>query len=1058
MSDIAFDELLSKLNYNNSVFYRTDISQFEPENAHLFRDAASTGVLGIYMVRTSPEIEGQPVQPAVFVAQAANEDEARKIHKNLWNLANAPIIIILTPNRVFVYTGFNYSENKNEDAGLIGKFKLDENDLRRLLAWLSAQAIDTGSIWRSEFTRELNPDTHIHARLLKSLRQLGVVLRDHDLDTPVAHNLIGKYVYIRYLYDRKILTSEWLGQYNLSINEILGRNANAKSLKKLVEILEERFNGKIFPIDFDSSAAPTNFHVALTAAIFNGDQIVQSNIDEKTVTTQLHLDFQAYDFHYIPVETLSAVYEQFIEQKDDTGVVYTSEVLANYLLSEIDTVKPLQLSTKILDPSCGSGVFLVLAYRRIIEQAIKQSNYKLSPNDLKNLLSGIYGIEKERDACFITEFSLILTLLHYIEPPDLHKLPTFHFPNLHNTQIFHADFFDFNGENCEVNFWELGHKFDWIVGNPPWITISKGSVNQRFVNVWMNNSQNKKTQPVGGRQVAEAFSWVVADLIEDEGVIGLLLPATSLFNNESRTYRQKFFSKFDVIRITNFTNLREILFKGRAEKPAITVVYRLPSLEHEKLDILHIAPLITNQLTTNNIEPWAILINETDIQNIKFTDIELDDSITWKIALRGNYRDKRVLKQISRLFPLTIGQLAKDKKWSVYQGLQLRNIQEKDSKVALPELIGVEEFQPEEMKHALHYFSVPTNVLHPITKERANVRKRSGKAGLRVIPAPHITIAAAGLRYAIYSDKDFVIPHPQIGISGQKEDAEHLKALSVYLRSSFVSYYLFFQAPQWGVAWRTKTLSANQLKQLRVPALSAQQIRELAHLRDQLVILENQRVHTLEENWSQTSMFAPITNAPKKYSKSNVSSKERFNFRFQLQIELRKRIDTAINQLLNIPIELSTIIEEFVRVRLTVDAIAQINNITRQPNHQELKAYAIQLRDHLDSFVTDGSHFRLIIIPSSQFIKCQIQITNEQSAISVEIKPVSSDSNEEINALATELRHETSQWSYVQRGLHLYDGSFIHIYKEAQLVNWTQTQAMNDGADIISQVLTRTSE
>src|SRR5260370_14948549 len=96
-----------------------------------------------------------------------------------------------------------------------------------------------------------------------------------------------------------------------------------------------------------------------------GDEIILGR--KKTIIEQLHLYFRAYDFAYIPIEILSEVYEQFIEDSKKKGAVYTPEILADYLLSEINTVKPLNEETKILDPACGSGVFLVLAYRWLIE-------------------------------------------------------------------------------------------------------------------------------------------------------------------------------------------------------------------------------------------------------------------------------------------------------------------------------------------------------------------------------------------------------------------------------------------------------------------------------------------------------------------------------------------------------------------------------------------------------------------------------------------------------------------------------------------------------------------
>lgn len=55
--------------------------------------------------------------------------------------------------------------------------------------------------------------------------------------------------------------------------------------------------------------------------------------------------FGLYDFSYIPVETLSAIYEQFLHSQGKgkkIGAVYTPEHLADYLLAELDYVKPLK--------------------------------------------------------------------------------------------------------------------------------------------------------------------------------------------------------------------------------------------------------------------------------------------------------------------------------------------------------------------------------------------------------------------------------------------------------------------------------------------------------------------------------------------------------------------------------------------------------------------------------------------------------------------------------------------------------------------------------------------
>ena len=162
---------------------------------------------------------------------------------------------------------------------------------------------------------------------------------------------------------------------------------------------------------------------------------------------QLSLEnFQVYDFAYIPIELLSSIYEQFLHAEGKgkkVGAYYTPEYLADYLISEMSSVEPLREGMKVLDPACGSGVFLVLIYARLIEMRLAQAEASTLPlPELQELLKHIYGIEREPDACNVTEFSLILMLLHYADVSEFLHDEHFKLPSLHNTHIFQCDFFD----------------------------------------------------------------------------------------------------------------------------------------------------------------------------------------------------------------------------------------------------------------------------------------------------------------------------------------------------------------------------------------------------------------------------------------------------------------------------------------------------------------------------------------------------------------------------------------------------------------------------------------
>jgi len=396
---LELQDILSLLGYSQSPHYRHDSAQFEPETAHLFRAARTVGVDGIYVFQSSsggmaPDL---PSRPAVYVAQATTVEEAREIHRSLWNLGSAPFLLILLPDQIRIYTGFDYehasSSTSDDERGLLHRLSNDQSTAAASLALFTAESIDTGRIWESpDYKDRVDPRRRVDARLLHNLSKLGDALQEQGLDTDVAHALIGKYVYIRYLRDRDILSDEWLEEQRIEKESVFTRKASVAGLSRLADALEVRFNGKIFPIDFVGSRAPNDKHIELVAAVFMGDKIIMSQAGE--VVRQLHLAFQAYQFDYIPIETLSSVYEQFIDDRKLKGAIYTPEVLADYLLSEMESIKKLTPATKILDASCGSGVFLVLALRRQIEKVVKDLGGKIPLSTLNNLLTNVYGVER----------------------------------------------------------------------------------------------------------------------------------------------------------------------------------------------------------------------------------------------------------------------------------------------------------------------------------------------------------------------------------------------------------------------------------------------------------------------------------------------------------------------------------------------------------------------------------------------------------------------------------------------------------------------------------------
>lgn len=1022
------------MRYEQSVCYRTSLKQFEPETAHLFRAAREipgegARVHGIYMFRASASSKevAFPDRPAVYVTEASDDENARVIHKSLWNLGSAPYILVLLPTRLRVYTGFDFSNLANDTSGLLEDEPLSLNAVHDIVEAFSSESVDIGHIWTTKkYRKKIGPNRRVDKRLLRNLQQLGEALKGiGHLEPEIAHALIGKYVYIKYLWDRGILTPEWLKQRNVDSDRVLGREATVAGFANLVEALDDRFNGKVFPLDASVNSGLTDDHVRLTASVFMGDSI---NVSSRKIVQQLYLDFQAYDFRYIPVETLSAVYEQFIENPKEKGAIYTPEVVADYLLSEVNSFKPLTAQTKVLDPACGSGIFLVLTYRRLIEQELaRQSADRLSPRELMSLLSNIYGVERERDACYVAEFSLILTLLHYIEPRELHKNDEFKFPRLHNTQILHGDFF-----NEESEIWNSAASFQWIVGNPPWVPADN---KQKKARKWIELNPDK---PVGNLSLAEAFSWRVCDLASDDAIIGLLLPATSLVNLISKKYRQTFFHKNQVLRISNFANWRDVLFPKRSALPPASVIYRKIRQPGQE-QVVHHGPFCINQAQNIQDEPWTITINEREVRRIPYSEAEAGRTSTWKFALWGNEYDERAIERIRHLFPLTLERFCAERGWGDDQPRQGIELREQDSDIEkhkyMPKMANLKRFDTKKFNESPRLrFSIPRRALVP--NDKLFLRMRGGERSIRINFAPHL-ILSTGWDFFIYSDEDFIIPPRQIGIAAPQasdQSRETLRALSVYLSSSLVKYYLFFHVPEWGFYRHRETVVLSEVRNIPTPSFTAMQVTELANLQRRLVASEQQ--------------------ASDLFSEAQESEYDQY----------QSEIDSTIFRLFDLPADVINSVTEFVRVRLPLDGgRASTQKVIGEPSNEQLTAYAFALYRELDEFGMDEFHPRITITKSTELVECVIELTPERS-----IDPASSISviQGELSPkeLLTEIRNSSvehsaqcSEWSHIQSGLRLFEGPRVYLYKYPRLVDWTKSQAINDACDVIAGAMSTAS-
>ncbi len=94
-----------------------------------------------------------------------------------------------------------------------------------------------------------------------------------------------------------------------------------------------------------------------------------------------------YSFGHLPVDVIIHLYQRFVR---GSTAVYTPPFLAALLLDVAMPYDKLTGHERVLDPACGSGVFLVGAFRRLVNawRARHQWQKPSVLKDLKSILSG----------------------------------------------------------------------------------------------------------------------------------------------------------------------------------------------------------------------------------------------------------------------------------------------------------------------------------------------------------------------------------------------------------------------------------------------------------------------------------------------------------------------------------------------------------------------------------------------------------------------------------------------------------------------------------------------
>ncbi|MBS9766601.1 MAG: Eco57I restriction-modification methylase domain-containing protein [Flavobacteriaceae bacterium] len=275
-------------------------------------------------------------------------------------------------------------------------------------------------------------------------------------------------------------------------------------------------------------------------------------------------------------------------QKHKTlGQVYTPNWIVNKILDLTDYKGENILQKYILEPSCGDGAFLCEIVKRYVEVS-KENN--ISENQvIKDLETYIYGVELD-----IQEFHKCIENLN-------NSVREYEITEKINWKIFNKNTLCFYKKHLE--------KFDFIVGNPPYIRIHNLDVKTREL------LKNEFQFSQGTIDIYLSFFEMGFKMLKNDGVLGYITPNSYLHNSSYGAFREYLKRQKTLKTLIDFKANK--LFDGYSTYTAISIFKKnnqSNKFEYKELIDSEIKTINEIEFENLNKKDWSF----TDKENTEF--------------------------------------------------------------------------------------------------------------------------------------------------------------------------------------------------------------------------------------------------------------------------------------------------------------------------------------------------------------------------------------------------------------------------------------------------------
>lgn len=616
------------------------------EEQYAIRQAADIG--GIDHVFFRRFSDGRSSQAAAFVIDNSedrfDQTQLAEIHRRVWLNGCTPLLYVGWQTRVDIlscargpdfWKGSRVEYDPAESIEVAKQISLALDDR---LSRFSAFRLSDGTFWDDPENSGLaEADKAAHQQLIRAVVETDRAIKGEEF--PVLRRLLLLTVLIKYLEDRGVFPEGWFKQFHPGAKSFIDllQHASPDAIRQLLGRLERKFNGDVFELPEDSGR--------LTVKDLRR---FADLIEAKTLSSQRYL-WEQFSFRYIPVEVLSHLYQHFAQK--GRGAVFTPPIVASLMLDYAMPYTQLTGKERILDPTCGSGIFLVGAFRRLVHFWQSKNNWSQPDvTTLKAILkASIFGIELQEEAVHLTAFSLALAVCDALQPNVIWR--DLRFDKLVGANLQIGDFSKWLKSSDGIANKE---GFSVIVGNPPFMSKLNETARQC-------RTEQKRSAKIPDNQMAYFIAEQAESLLQHGGRLCLIQPHGFLYNEKARPFQKSYITENQMDAVLDFVSIRNLYDGADPKTIALLSTKRKPNAGHR---ILH----LTFRRTFSVKERISFELDHYD-RHFVTQETAVKHPWTWRANLLGGGRLQSLATRMEAM--QTLQTFIKKKKWSYGEGFVL---------------------------------------------------------------------------------------------------------------------------------------------------------------------------------------------------------------------------------------------------------------------------------------------------------------------------------------------------------------------------------------------------